>query len=162
MHITIGAIVVAKTKKEAVEMADSVFENLTGEHKPFDYHTTYKDEVYSLKTPAGANKVREMINGQFETFKHKLNRVREVLATCNDHEVFNERKDDGSSASGALSMVRHYFYNIGEYEGPSTYLYDHEGTGVRNYRQLERVIANYDHPFAKGEKLFLVLADVHY
>lgn len=51
------------------------------------------------------------------------------------------------------------FYTVGQCAGPSTFLYDQHGQGVRNRGHLDRLCANtYDHDGA----LYVVPADVHY
>jgi hypothetical protein len=52
------------------------------------------------------------------------------------------------------NLVRHACYNLGAYQGPSLYLYDRHGDGIRDPEHLKRVLAT--------TELWIVPADVHY
>jgi len=52
-------------------------------------------------------------------------------------------------------LACHAFHEVGAYEGPSIYLYDQYGNGIRDPDQLDRVLD-------ESDDRWIVPADVHY
>ncbi len=73
-----------------------------------------------------------------------LDRVRDALEDLSDEEIM---RDDG--------LARHAFHQVGAYEGPTIFLYDEHGSGIRHQDHLDRILE-------ENENLWIVLADVHY
>jgi len=52
-------------------------------------------------------------------------------------------------------LTRHAFHQVGAYDGPSIFLYDEHGCGIRHRDQLDRIID-------ESDDLWVVPADVHF
>jgi len=53
------------------------------------------------------------------------------------------------------NLARHAFHQVGAYDGPTIFLYNEHGTGIRHREQLDRLLA-------ESEELWIVPADVHF
>jgi hypothetical protein len=77
-------------------------------------------------------------------FQRNLDRVKEALEDLSDGAIM---RDEG--------LARHAFHQIGAYDGPSIFLYDEYGSGIRHRGQLDRILD-------EGEHLWIVPADIHF
>ena len=164
MHQLIYAVVTAPTPDQALSGAKCVFDRLTGkdlsEAPVFDYYVTFDDAsssvagparwgdrptVVRLDSPAGQRLLENGWEATEREFHRSLGRVREALAEYSDEELMGDE------------MARHACRNLGAYRGPSVYLYDEYGQGIRHREALDRILK------ADDEDLrWIVPADVHF
>ena len=97
-----------------------------------------------------------------DEFARSMARIRKAMAYT-DAEVMEERPlVDTPNAREDLSIIRHYFHGIGQYAGPDIILYNGDGEGIRSQHDLDNALNNYGTPLPKGQKLYVVPADVHF
>jgi hypothetical protein len=177
MHTVIYALVPAKNQKEALSKADGVFERLTGDNRPFDYHQMFDTEGTSVSgkgrwgnipaarkvsSAAGTKMLQEAWGYTQQEFNDNLDHIRNAMKYTNA-EIMNECPTGvARGQDNPLMLVRHRLYNCGQYEGSNIWLYDSDGSGIRTQRELDNVINNYGHPLPDGEELWIVPADVHF
>jgi len=166
MHQLIYALVSAPTADYALSTAKSVFDGLTGgdlsQAPVFDYYVTFDDSSSRVAGPArwgdrptvarvDSAAGQRLLNSGWEAteweFHRTLGRVREALAESSDEELMGD------------AMARHACRTLGAYRGPSVYLYDDHGQGIRHREALDRVLESADE---KGDTLWVVPADVHF
>ncbi|WP_267644112.1 hypothetical protein [Haloarchaeobius amylolyticus] len=162
MHQLIYALVQASTEEQALQDAHCVFDRLVGcrpEATPvFDYYVTFDDRSsrcagparwgdLPVAVPAGSPRGAELIErGWKDTlnqFERNLGIVQDAIAQYSTEEIMQD-----------TDLVRHAFYNVGRYQGPTIALYDGHGCGIRHRRQLNSVL--------ERENIWVVPADVHY
>ena len=68
-------------------------------------------------------------------------------------EALNDLSDEAIMRDEDLA--RHAFHQVGAYDGPSVFLYDEHGSGIRHRGQLDRILD-------ESDDLWIVPADVHY
>jgi len=164
MHQLIYALVSATTADDALSRAQSVFDGLTGgdlsQAPVFDYYVTFDESSSRVAGPARwGNRPtvaqvdsvagQQLLDSGWEAtereFYRTLGRVREALSECSDEELMGDE------------LARHACRTLGAYRGPSVYLYDEHGQGIRHREALSRVLD------AKAEApLWIVPADVHF
>lgn len=184
MHTVIYAIVYAEDEDEALEKGKEIFEQLV-EETIFDYYTTFDDDTSTVSGKARWGDLPpvisaihpdgiEMIDGAMEQtwkeFKENISTIRKLLEKYTDEEIFEEATSDGEKGSEEtyINMARHYFYEVGRYKGPSVYLYDNDGEGIRDKRHLRNVLNKWSNQYEDKENpykdlgVYIVPADVHY
>jgi hypothetical protein len=159
----IYALVAAATEEDALVAGKCVFDRLVGvvpdAGAVFDYYVTFdeKDSRVSGRARWGALPVAAPIarpdgralldRGWAATeaeFTRNLDRVRQGIERLSDEELMRD-----------TDLVRHACHQVGAYDGPSIFLYDQHGWGIRHREQLDRVLAAYADPW-------IVPADVHF
>ncbi|WP_327051935.1 hypothetical protein [Halomicrococcus gelatinilyticus] len=162
MHQVIYTLVEASTQEDALVAGKTVFGRLigAGPHTDavFDYYVTF-DEVRDgvgkdrwgdlpVAAPVASAEGCELLERGWQAttseFERHLDRVRDVLDEFSDDEIM--RNED---------LARHAFHEVGSYEGPSIYLYDQYGNGIRDPDQLDRTLD-------ESDDLWIVPADVHF
>ncbi|WP_368280301.1 hypothetical protein [Halomarina oriensis] len=127
--------------------AKSVFDGLTGgdlsQAPVFDYYVTFdksssrvagpgrwgdRPTVARVYSAAGQQLLESGWEATEREFHRTLGRVREALAACSDEELMGD------------AMARHAYRTLGAYRGPSVYLYDEHGQGIRHREALGRVL----------------------
>ena len=163
MHQLIYAIVGAPTEHDALAVGQSAFDRLVGADPHagivFDYYVTFDDDSSRIAGPArwgdlpvvatidfdeGEELFDRGWNATEEAFQQNLERVKEALAEHSDDAIM---RDEG--------LTRHAFHQVGAYEGPSIYLYDEHGSGIRDRDQIDCILD-------ESENCWIVPADVHY
>ena len=163
MHMVIYALVEASTEDEALSIGRGVFDRLVGAvphaGAVFDYYVTFDEEdttvagkarwgdlpvAAPVESEAGQGLLDRGWEATEEEFQRNLDRVKEGLEELSDEE--NLRDED---------LVRHAFHQVGAYDGPSIFLYDQHGCGIRHRGQLDRVLEETD-------ECWIVPADVHF
>lgn len=184
MHQLIRILVYAKDKEEAATKANEVMNNrLCGDDKPFDYGSTFdsdsaterwgnKEMAYKYDTKRGKKLAEQGIKYHIQEVKRALKEVRRALNKFSDDEIIEEKEifknikeeivnelQKDKKAENPLAMIRYYFNIVGKYEGSDIYLYDEDGSGLRNFSDLKRITDE-----LKNEKgdLWVVPADVHF
>jgi hypothetical protein len=184
MHMVIRALVYAKTKQEALSKAESIFDNLSGDGKSFDYYTMFDDDTSevsgkgrygnipaALKVPtkAAMAMIQEGMDATKREFRRNIDKVRQALATYTDDEIFEEEKRDCTTNSD-ITMARYYMYSVGKYDGSSYWLYNNDGSAIRTTKELRDALAKYasyydqpgnTNPY-KDLQVWVVPADVHF
>jgi len=164
MHQLIYALVSAPTAEQALSRAQSVFDGLTGgdlsQAPVFDYYVTFDDESSRVAGPArwgDRPKVaridsaagQQLLDSGWEATEREshrtVERVREALAERSDEELMGDE------------LARHGCRTLGAYRGPSVYLYDEHGQGIRHREALDRILDADDE-----DSLWVVPADVHF
>lgn len=177
MHMVIRAIVYAPTREEGLSKAKSIFENMCGEGRVFDYFTSFDDDSSPVSGPkrwgklpviaeADSKEGKKLINQAmkytFENFFEAMKLIKKNIRKFSDKELFEENvKDD---------MFRYRCYCVGEYRGPNIWLYDNDGEGIRNYGHLRNVLNKWKSVYKnekkpnpyENDKIWVVPADVHY
>jgi len=163
MHMVIFALVEASTEDEALAAGSGVFNRLVGAvphaGAVFDYYVTFNEEDTTvagkarwgdlpIAAPVTADEGQALLDRGWAAteveFQRNLDRVKEGLEELSDEEIM--RDDD---------LVRHAFHQVGAYNGPSIFLYDEYGSGIRHRGQLDRILE-------ESEDLWIVPADVHF
>ena len=160
--MVIYTLVEASTEEDALVAGKTVFGRLIGADPHadavFDYYVTF-DEVRAgvgmdrwgdlpVAAPVESGEGRELLERGWQAtkreFERNLDRVRSALNDLSDEEIM--RNED---------LARHAFHEVGAYDGPSIYLYDHHGNGILHRDQLDRILDEHD-------DLWIVPADVHF
>ncbi|WP_435349213.1 hypothetical protein [Haloarchaeobius sp. HRN-SO-5] len=163
MHQLIYALVEAQSRDDALAEGKATFDRLVGatpqESAVFDYYVTFDMDSKSVAgrsrwgnlpvaarvdSTRGAGLLARGWDATVEEFERNLEKVRESIDDCTTEDVMHDK-----------NLVRHACYNLGAFRGPSLFLYDGHGDGIRNRAHLDRVL---DSP---GE-IWIVPADVHY
>lgn len=117
----------------------SVFDRLVGATldscAEFDYYITFNKDRSCLPTRKDGSEIpiaarlnsaigQELLargwNATKTSFENNLAKVRKALASLSDEEIMNNS-----------DLVRHRCAKLGAYAGPSVYLYDEFGNGIR-------------------------------
>jgi len=165
--MVIRAIVYAKDKREALCKAKEIFEKLCECQRPFDYYVTFdmdgygvsgKDRWGNLPVVAKADSdegkmlIEEGMKFTRECFMDKLAKVREILNTYSDRQIWENNPD----------LIRYYFYCLGQRGGSEIFLYDNCGSGIINEKHLQDVLNKWNLPEYKDLDIWVVPADVHF
>jgi hypothetical protein len=162
MHQVIYAIVGAQTRDDALGIARGCFDRLVGataeSSAEFDYYVTFDEDVRvagkarwgelpivaQLNSTDGRELLAKGWNATKAEFERNLGEVREALDELNDDEIMNDE-----------DFVRCRCADLGAYAGPSVYLYDEFGSGIRTPKDFVWACKDLDKPW-------IVPADVHY
>jgi hypothetical protein len=182
MHMVIRAIVYSKYKDGALDEARSVFEKLVDNGDPFDYYQMFDSEgtsvsgrgrwgkltpVAKVDSKAGKKLIDEGMKYTRDRFNIAIKAIKEGIANYTENELFEDEK---AKVNGMLGMFKYYCHVIGNYRGPSVYLYDNDGEGIRNKGNLKDVLSKWkciyedvgkENPY-KDMSVWVVPADVHY
>lgn len=185
MHMVIRAIVYAKSRKKALGLATGIFEQLTGDDRPFDYFTMFDNPGSSVsgkgrwgEMPAcskassreGGKMISEGWDATVKEFNDAMKEIREALACYTDEEIMEEKSDKPAKDGLILSLIRHKMYQVGQYSGSSYWLYDQDGSAIRDKGHLDNVMNKWacldesrtsENPY-KDLDIWVVPADVHF
>jgi len=161
--MVIYALVEASTENEALAAGTGVFNRLVGAvphaGAVFDYYVRFDEEDTTvagkarwgelpIAAPLDSAEGQDLLDRGWEAteeeFQRNLDRVKEGLEELNDEEIMRDE-----------DLVRHAFHQVGAYDGPSVFLYDEHGCGIRHLEQLDRVLERQD-------ECWIVPADVHF
>jgi hypothetical protein len=177
MHMTIGVIVFAVDKDDAESQAETIFERLTGDSgQPFDYYSSKANNPGGLKdipgpmlvtTRAGKAFIKANMAATIRNFNYHLGKIRKGIPNHTDDEIMCEAANDQKDQT--LAMIRYSMYQCGSYSGPGIWLYDNDGSGIRDTKHLANVLTKWKEVFNaktsqpyKGLDVYVVPADVHY
>jgi hypothetical protein len=170
MHMKIGVITYSDTKADADDDAEIILDRLIPQ--PFDYFTILG--TYRADSKQGKELIETRIEYTWTGFKDTLKKIRLILATMTDEEIFEQRMEKSSAGDGSPdflpSLVRYYFYQIGQYQGSETWLYDNDGEGIRNREHLKNVLDKWEEALKESQRpnpytdlnIWVTIADVHY
>ena len=174
MHMVIRVIVPADTKKEALSEAETIFEGLCGDGKDFDYYEMFNTPgttvsgkgryghipaALEVSSPGGQKMVEEGMQAMERDFERNLERMRACINRYTPKELFEGRQEGVQQVDLELDMFRHSCFKAGEYSGSSVWLYDYQGSSIRNRHDLENALR---YTSEGGKKLWVVPADVHF
>jgi len=189
MHMVIGAVVYAHNEEEALNKARNTFERLCGEGQAFDYYVLFDEDlpmsgknrwgnlptVVRADSPEGKRLIDSRMRATKSEFMQDMAEIRKGLLNLTDEELFNEELGPNAIAIRALdqsehigfsydpSMIKFSMRQVGAYVGPSVYLYDNDGGGIRTPRHLNNVLNKWDNANEyKDLDVFVVPADVHH
>lgn len=178
-HQIISAIVKAENETEALEKGKEIFENLCGEGNPFDYYTTFEGEgtvvsgkgrfgdvpaVMNVDSEEGKKWIDKFMGITKKEFNDNLQKIRKVLEHYSDDDIFEgEVQSDTSKVVEKLCKTkdidlysaRYFMYCCGRYSGYNIWLYNDEGEGIRNKRDLGYMVDGND------KNKYIIPADVH-
>jgi len=178
MHMVIRVIVYAKNSNEALGRATNILERLC-EQGSFDYFSTFDEDgsklpaVCRADSKAGKKLIEEGMRATKKELFENLRRVRNGLKALTDEEIW-EGKNKSREAEAPLEydsrMLRHFMYDVGKYSGSSYWLYDNDGSAIRDSEHLKDVLNKWACIYEdKGEEnphekldIFVVPAHVHY
>lgn len=163
MHMVIYALVEASTRDDAVATGKVVFDRLVGADPHagavFDYYVTFDQEgtrvagnarwgdlpvAARVDSDEGSELLERGWNATKKEFQRNLNRVREALDELSDDEIMRDE-----------DLARLAFHQVGAYDGPSIFLYDEHGCGIRHRDQIDCIVD-------ESNNLWIVPADVHF
>jgi len=163
MHIVIYTLIEASTRDDTVATGKAVFDRLFGADPHagavFDYYVTFDQEGTTVAGKArwgdlpvtarvNSDEGQELLERGWEAtkseFQRNLNRVQEALDELSAGEIMRDE-----------NLARYAFHQVGAYDGPSSFLYDEHGCGIRHRGQLDRVLE-------ESKELWIVPADVHF
>jgi hypothetical protein len=165
MHMLIRVLVPAPDPTEAVGVARFALDRLIGigegASTAFDYYTTldestarYRDHpryggldpAHRLSSATGKQLLDDAIEAQATWFVETIATLREKLDTLEPIEVMDD-----------VDLVRYDCYRLGQFAGPSVWIYDEHGAGLRSRSAVDRYIEDRD-----SDSIWVVPADVHY
>jgi hypothetical protein len=163
MHMVIYTLVEASTEDDALSTGKTVFDRLVGAvphaGAEYDYYICYDNDETSVAgtarwgdlpvaAPVNSDEGEELLERGWEAteeeFQRNLDRVKEALNELSDEEIMRDE-----------DLARHAFHQVGAYDGPSVFLYDEHGSGIRHRGQLDRILD-------ESDDLWIVPADVHF
>ncbi|MHC3381815.1 hypothetical protein [Haloarcula sp. H-GB5] len=163
MHMVIYSLVEASTEDDALATGKAVFDRLVGAvphaGAVFDYYVAFDEEETSVAgsarwgdlpvaAPVDSEEGEELLERGWdatkEEFERNLDRVKEAIEELSDEEIMRDE-----------DLARHAFHQVGAYDGPSVFLYDEHGSGIRHRGQLDRILD-------ESDDLWIVPADVHF
>lgn len=163
MHQIIYALVEASTEDDALVKGKATFDRLVGaelEATPvFDYYMTFDNDSSTVAgkarwgempvvAPVESDDGEALLERGWEAtkdeFERNLDRVSELVEELTTDELMHNK-----------GLARNACHNLGAYRGPSLFLYDESGSGIRHREQLDGVLDS-------DEQLWILPADVHY
>ena len=167
MHMTIRAIVYAKTYENAIDNAEVVFDGLSGESKSFDYYGIYKEDVARADTKEGRELIAEGMELTQSELYENLAKVRHGLSQLSDEDIWT-MVSKGRDADA--HMLRFFMGEAGQYKGSAIFIYDTDGEGIRDPQHLHRALTKWTCIYEDASKLnpyadldvWVVPSDVHF
>lgn len=170
MHMTIGAIVYAEDEEVALEKGKMIFDRLV-ERGCFDYYTTADEEsigelpVYRADSPQGKDFIRNRWNATQKNFMEAYKKCKWILENMTPEQIIEDRMPESllkEAEDVGVIGIRVWFNEIGAYQGPSVYLYDDDGEGIRSEWHLKGALEKWCSPKYEKLNIYVVPADVHY
>ena len=182
-HQIIKILCYAKDKKEARERAEDILNNnLVGDGKAFDYGNFFDDDdakarwgnfppVVLADTKEGKRLIKEGMRATKEDFKRNLKEVRRLVDFYSNEELVEgevidikkkilEKLNDKDKNPMGIRLFKYFCFCLGQYQGTCVWLYDDDGSGIRDSENLKNVLNKW------GEKkdtrnCYIVPIDVH-
>lgn len=133
--MAIGIIVYAEDKAEANEKALEIVTDLC-QRGVFVGHRDMK--IMTANSKRGQAFIQERLDVQKQEFMSNLRRLRKHLALTGDEDLW-EREYGGASLD--CVCMRHWAFNVGQYEGRRIKLYDDDGAGIQTPERLADVLS---------------------
>lgn len=165
MHILIRVLVPAADSSEALSTARYALDRLIGigdgASTAFDYYKTldestarYRDHpryggldpALSLQSEKGKQLLEDAVEAQEVWFREALEKLRAKLEALGSESVMDD-----------VDLARFDCYRLGQFAGPSVWIYDQHGAGLRSRSAVEQHLEHNDE-----DVFWVVPADVHY
>ena len=165
MHMIIRNIAYANSEKEALSVARNNFENLCEGQRPFDYYDMFDDggssywgDKYPEVALSGSVKGRKMVvDGWGATLRDMRENLRQIKNLTEGKKVTEIMRDIRKD------WLQYYFKSVGDYQGDSVWLYDHDAEGIKDRSHLNKALNKWDNDKQyQGLSVYIVPADVHY
>lgn len=104
------------------------------------------DAVLSLESETGQQMLEDAVDAQEHWFVDTLEELREKLDVLDPTEVMTD-----------VDLARFDCYRLGQFAGPSVWVYDEHGAGLRSRSAVDEYVERHD-----DDDLWIVPADVHY
>jgi len=180
MHMVIRAIVYAENQEEALDQARNIFDSLC-ERGSFDYFTMFNEEgsivsgkgrwgdlisVAKVTSPEGKELIDEGWKATVREFNNSMLEIRRALKYLTDEQIMNDKTVDIPNEKEFWGM-RYHFHCVGQYEGYQIWLYDNDGSGIRDKNHLDNALNKWpelEHTAEEYKDLdvWVVPADVHH
>ena len=165
---------------------------MVGENKPFDYGSFFDEEnatsrwgklpvVCLADSKEGKKLIKDGMDVTKKSFKEDIKKVRELINFYSDEELFEGKTIDlkkqilenleNKPITKHISMFKYYCHSLGEYQGSSIWLYDNDGSGIRDSKNLKNILNKWEYIYKdkkegknpyKNLKVFIIPCDVHY
>ena len=160
----IRAIVFADNGEEAIEEAEIIFERFV-EEGVFDYYTPFNDGTSKVsgvarwgektafllaKSKEGKREISQAMKATKKYFFENIKELRNLLKNYSDDEIFED--------NNGWTDFRYRCYHLGRSIGSDVFLYNYEGDGILNKKQLKEILSRKP----EQKKVYVVPADVHY
>jgi len=160
--MVIRVIVYASSKEEALEKGKKVFTQLC-EEKNFDYYTTFDKEglvvagkdkkgnlpvVAKLSSKEGKKLISKGFCPMRKNFYYYLNKIRKCLQEKSNKQLFEDS-----------FLFRYYCHCLGQYSGTEIWLYNNDGKGIKNARELKLAL---NPEGISKENIWIVPANVYF
>jgi len=174
--MVIGIIVYANSETEARERAEEIL-NQYLVPDPFDYGVFFDEEspvagkarwgeippVMDAESEEGREFIETRMQWTKDEFKRAYEKVKELI---NKHPM-EYLWDTESHERDETSDFRYFCHVIGEYKGPSIWLYDDDGEGIRDPSHLRNVMTRWETLYKdenplKNKKIYVIPVDVHF
>lgn len=165
MHMLIRVLVPAVDSSEAVSTARYALDHLIGigdgASTAFDYYKTldestarYRDHpryggldpALSLQSETGRQFLEDAVEAQEAWFHETLDKLRVKLESLDSESVMDD-----------VDLTRFDCYRLGQFAGPSVWIYDQHGAGLRSRSAVEQHLEH-----NSEDEFWVVPADVHY
>ena len=147
MHQPIGIMVKAKNSESAKGEIFSALDYIVGEGRPFDYYGDVLEvEEYTPEGGKGKELVDDRLEENKSEFMGHIKTIRANINSSSNEELYNSDND-----------FRYCCYYVGAYRGPSCWLYDNWGSGLRTSKEFDNSLDELE----KDEKHYIVVVDVH-
>lgn len=157
MHMTIGALVFASSRDDAIDKATTIFEWLV-ERQKFDYYNIEQDGAHKAISKKGKETIEILEKHTQQELCRNLDIIRDGLETFTNEDIWNEK--DNKKLSGSTTIIRHCMYCAGMYHGHSLFLYDQDGCGIQSKSHLNSILDKWNGKYT--DDLWVVTANVHY
>ena len=106
--------------------------------------------------------IEDGIESTWRNFKEAMGNIRKQM-DFSDEDIFEEN-------TKTMELNRYWFHVVGAYAGSECWLYDNDGSAIRNRGHLKNVLSKWEclyeekgqtNPYEK-QKIYVVPADVHY
>ena len=183
MHQLIKIIVYAKNEEDAVLNTENILDRICGDGKAFDYGSVLDEDgekswgvekVSLANSKEGKRLIDEGMKDTKEDFMENIKAIRKLIEKYSDDEIFEEEEDLSKrdlrkaildkleNKKQEYNAWRYYFYKLGQYEGSNIYLYDNDGSGIRNFKHLKDVLNKWGSKDYQDLEIFVVCCDVHH
>lgn len=157
MWQSISFLLWAEDGEEAKDFATGHVDDLV-ENGAFDYASKSGPEVVAFDSQEGPSLVAQAWQSYRNAFEHNLEELRRSLGRFSNEEILEEKEDGHDSFPGKTRYLAHL---VGEYYGPETTLYGHEGQGIRTSAEMKSAIGERPKAWPKN-KLWVVSFGVHF
>lgn len=170
MHKVIRLIVYAKDENDAVASAEGVMQDVCGEGRLYDWYSLFTDNtknstsgigrwgklplVTSANSKIGKELIDEGWNFTKEETKEALSELRKKTKDMTDEDIDKLIKNHDSE-------LEYLAYKVSD-EDNTSYLYDNDGTAIRDEDHLNKTLNKWNNPEYEKLKVYVVPVDVHW